>query len=629
MCMFGDTFRERLLWARHRANLTHGELRDRIENDYKVSIEAKYLAELESGKSNTGLTLEVARTIALALGVSVDYLAGLTDSPSPHQEHQMESHQEEGNSSLCFSSPDAGGSVRLGDEMTEQDRALIAELVRSEAQLQTLFNEAPLGIYLVDVDFRLERVNPTAMPVFRNIPKVIGRNFDEVIHILWPQEQADELVERFRHTLESGEPYRVPEYIMERRDRSVIEYYEWQINRILLPDGRYGVVCYFQDISEQVFARQAIEKSEERYRALFEAIDEGFCTIEVLFDANNYPFDYRFLEMNPAFERQTGLRQAVGKTARELVPNLEAHWFETYGKVALTGQPIRFVNGSKPLNRWFDTYAFRIGLPASHQVAILFTDIRERKQADEAVRTSEQNLRELTASLEARVAERTEQVRALVTQLTMSEQEERRRISQILHDDLQQRLYGIQFQLAELLYALSREDRVDARQTMTDMEASLNDLIHITRSLSVDLSPPILHDEGLTEATSWLAHQMENQYGLAVTIEAEEELPSPDEDLRVLLFQTVRELLFNVVKHAGVTTATVALSHKQGQICVAVRDEGHGFDASAGMQSKQNSQGLLRIRQRLQLVGGQVEIESAPGQGTRVTLCSPICKEKG
>jgi signal transduction histidine kinase len=145
----------------------------------------------------------------------------------------------------------------------------------------------------------------------------------------------------------------------------------------------------------------------------------------------------------------------------------------------------------------------------------------------------------------------------------------------------------------------------------------------------VDLSPPILHDEGLTEATSWLAHQMENQYGLAVTIEAEEELPSPDEDLRVLLFQTVRELLFNVVKHAGVTTATVALSHKQGQICVAVRDEGHGFDASAGMQSKQNSQGLLRIRQRLQLVGGQVEIESAPGQGTRVTLCSPICKEKG
>ncbi len=567
--------------------------------------------------------------MALALGVSVDYLAGLTDDPSPHQKHQMESHQEEGDSPLYVSSPGAGESVRLGDELTEQDRSLIAELVRSEAQLQTLFNEAPLGIYLVDADFRIARVNPTAMPVFGNIPKVIGRNFDEVIHILWPQEQADELVERFRHTLESGEPYRVPEHIIERRDQSATEYYGWQINRILLPDGRYGVVCYFHDISAKVFARQAVHESEERYRTLFEAIDEGFCTIEVLFDANNNPFDYRFLEMNPAFERQTGLRQAVGKNMRELVPNLEAHWFETYGKVALTGESMRFENNSEAMNRWFDVYAFRIGQPAECRVAILFTDITVRKHADEALRASEQSLRELTQSLEARVVERTEQVRSLVTQLTMSEQEERRRISQLLHDDLQQRLYGIQFQLADLLYALNGDDRVDARKTVADMEASLNELIQITRSLSVDLSPPVLHDEGLAEATSWLAHQMENQYGLAVTVQAEANLPLPDEDLRVLLFQIVRELLFNIVKHAGVSTAAVALSHQQGQICIAVSDEGHGFNSDAGMQSEQNSQGLLRIRQRLQLVGGHVEIESAPGQGTRVTLCSPIRKTKG
>src|SRR5690606_1708345 len=102
----------------------------------------------------------------------------------------------------------------------------------------------------------------------------------------------------------------------------------------------------------------------------------------------------------------------------------------------------------------------------------------------------------------------------------------------------------------------------------------------------------------------WLAHQMENQYGLAVTVQAEANLPLPDEDLRVLLFQIIRELLFNIVKHAGVMTATVDLSHQQGQLCIAVSDKGHGFHSDVGMQGEQNSQGLLRIRQRLQLVGG-------------------------
>jgi PAS domain S-box-containing protein len=140
------------------------------------------------------------------------------------------------------------------------------------AQWQTLFDAAPLGIYLVDSDFRLRAINPTARPFFGDIPDLIGRNFDEVTHVLWCEEYADEIVRLFRHTLKTGEPYITPERIEERRDRGGTEYYEWEIHRIPLSEGRDGVVCYFRDISAQVLARAEIAESEEQRRRTAEGL---------------------------------------------------------------------------------------------------------------------------------------------------------------------------------------------------------------------------------------------------------------------------------------------------------------------------------------------------------------------
>jgi PAS domain S-box-containing protein len=126
---------------------------------------------------------------------------------------------------------------------------------------------------------------------------------------------------------------------------------------------------------------------------MFETMLEGFCIIEVLFDADDRPLDYRFLEINSAFEAQTGLKDARGKRMRELAPEHEARWFEIYGKVALTGEPARFVNEAKALNRWYDVSAYRIGGQGSRKVAILFNDITARKRAETALRESEERLR--------------------------------------------------------------------------------------------------------------------------------------------------------------------------------------------------------------------------------------------
>ena len=136
--------------------------------------------------------------------------------------------------------------------------------------------------------------------------------------------------------------------------------------------------------------------AEARYRALFEAIDAGFCIVEVLFGRDDQgdptPVDYRFVEVNPQFTVQTGLTDPVGRTARELVPDLEQRWIDTYGRIALTGEAVRFESGSPALDRWFDVQAARIGDPAAHTVAILFTDITQRRRTETMAREAEARL---------------------------------------------------------------------------------------------------------------------------------------------------------------------------------------------------------------------------------------------
>jgi PAS domain S-box-containing protein len=145
-------------------------------------------------------------------------------------------------------------------------------------------------------------------------------------------------------------------------------------------------------------AHAALGESEERYRTLFSSIDEGFCVVEVLFGDDGRACDYRFLEMNPAFEKQTGLRDAAGKRIRELAPDHEAHWFEVYGQVAQSGAPIRFVNEARSLGRWFDVYAFRLGASDSRKVAILFKDITaQRRVAAELEQARDQAMSALRA----------------------------------------------------------------------------------------------------------------------------------------------------------------------------------------------------------------------------------------
>lgn len=153
-----------------------------------------------------------------------------------------------------------------------------------------------------------------------------------------------------------------------------------------MPDSgiKYGMVLT-QDVTDRKRAESTLRESEENYRTLFNSIDEGFCIIEMLFDSGGKAFDWRFLQVNPAFEKHNGLTQAEGKTILELVPNIETRWLEVYGKVAETGESVRFVEYSEALERWFDLYAFRVGKPEDRKIAVLFNDITARRRAENQI----------------------------------------------------------------------------------------------------------------------------------------------------------------------------------------------------------------------------------------------------
>jgi signal transduction histidine kinase len=242
---------------------------------------------------------------------------------------------------------------------------------------------------------------------------------------------------------------------------------------------------------------------------------------------------------------------------------------------------------------------------------------------------AEEELKSLNEELERRVAERTamaerraEQLRQLASELTLAERREQKRLAQVLHDGLQQTLVAIKFNLA----LIERSNNV--HQAVEETAGLINEAIEISRSLTAELSPPMLHQGGLVPSLKWLTRWFFDRHGLTINLTARMDMESMPEEVVIQLFQSIREVLFNVVKHAGVQTARVDVAQHDGEIHVSIEDEGAGFDLSR-LRAEGGSSGgfgLFSISERISYLGGQMEILSAPGKGSRLNLMVPYLR---
>jgi PAS domain S-box-containing protein len=382
-----------------------------------------------------------------------------------------------------------------------------------------------------------------------------------------------------------------------------------------------GVVITFISITALKESEQELrhsketleERVEERTRELHEAnnkISQVRDLFFQLFYSNPIPTsltqltDGRFIDVNDAYLQLAGLprEQVVGRTASELgLPFTKELW----------PRIIKRLKKEKILNNM----ELQVKRP-SGEIATLLASIQ--------LITIDQTQALLTSFLDISERVRAEQqTRALAYELTKAEQAERQRISRLLHDDLQQRIFAAKLQTTSLDEAHRQGDLESAQTELHLIQSLLDESVSITRNLSIDLSPAVLQGEGLSDALAWLATQMQEQYGLEVSIQANGVSTRFEDTLRILLFQAVREALFNVVKHAQTSHASVALEKANGHIQIIVSDEGVGFPSDS-VDQENGMGGLAHIQRRVRLMGCNLQVQSKPGDGTRVIIQIPV-----
>ncbi len=252
---------------------------------------------------------------------------------------------------------------------------------------------------------------------------------------------------------------------------------------------------------------------------------------------------------------------------------------------------------------------------------VALSDIHERKMTEEALAQSDHRTEKLAETLARHVVEHTAQMQALAGQLSQAEQRERKRLATVLHDGLQQLLVAAKYNLGILRRQVTDDKQIESVGRVNEL---LEESVATSRSLTAEMNPPILHRGTIYQVLQWLARWMQEKHGLSVHLEVDEKANILDEHFRVLVFGIVRELLLNTVKHAGVSAASVRVTRADGnRIQVVVEDEGAGFDPQSMQPDEAGAFGLYGVRERLVALAGRIEIDSAPGRGTRITLIVP------
>ena len=522
----------------------------------------------------------------------------------------------------CFPRPGGGISVWFEDitDRKRTERALRDSELFHRQVLESIpgmvFTTRPDGY----CDYQSQQwAEYTGVPVSEHM----GDGWNRLLH---PDDRSKAMA-AWGEAVAGNAPYDL-EYRVRRRDGQ----YEWfKVRGRPILDGEGRIVRWFgvaTNVHALVEAEQALRLSEQRFHLAAQAAQLG-AYFRDLATGNDYwspeflaiyglqsgdplalkeripaavhPDDFPAVlaEAKARFERRCG--PEFNSEHRIIRPDGKVRWVQVRGRV-------EFDADGRPLS-----------------TCGLAMDITGRKRAEESLREAKEQLEQRVAERTAELQKRADQLARMTSELTLAEQRERRRLAQVLHDHLQQLLVGAKFGLE----TIQRRTDGEVREAVVQVDGLIDESIKASRTLTVELSPPILHEAGLAAGLEWLARWMHEKHGLEVALNIDPTASTDREDVRVLLFQAVRELLFNVTKHAHVTRAAVDLTTDEaGQLCVTVQDEGRGFDPVAlrAGDRVQGGFGLFSIQERLGLLGGRLEIDSRPGHGATFMLVAPATR---
>jgi PAS domain S-box-containing protein len=524
------------------------------------------------------------------------------------------------------SAREAAATEQVRREEAEAAAALIREseerLRASEERVRLATDAAGLGVWVCDAGTgKLTWENERLYELFGVSRDQAPQDTRQLITEFMHPQDADSFEQAILFTTLAGARLHFEGRFYRHADKAL----RWmELTGILQPASGGTpprVLGTVADITERKHAEEELRRSEERYRTLFESIDEGFCVVEMLYDRHGTADDYRFIEMNPAFAKQTGLQDALGKRISELVPEHDEHWFAIYAGVAATGEPVRFEREAKAMDRWFDVYATRVGGPGSARVAVLFNDVTERRR-------SEENLRRLAAELAETDRRKTEFLATLAHEL---------------RNPLAPLTNGLH------LIRMAADNPPAQAKARDMMERQLRHLVRLVDDL-LDIarisSGKVELKKERVSLRSVLASAVETSMPLMTAGGHQLEVAMPDEGVQLhadatRLAQVVSNLLNNAAKYTPYGGRIALSTRREGdRVVISVADTGIGIPREALPEvfemftqvgrTRDRSQGglgigLALVRRLVELHGGTViAVSPGPGEGSTFTVRLPM-----
>jgi PAS domain S-box-containing protein len=489
------------------------------------------------------------------------------------------------------------------DASSVKDLRIQETLARSQKRFHYAFLTSPDTVAIIEAEARTYTDVNEMFSLFLGYPKekVIGRKFTDIA-FLQDSEEQDHLLDSIekRGSVINRETHFVD---AEGEVKSGL------LSGMTMPlDQRKHFVLAIRNIDALRKIEEALEKSEARYRELFNNMSSGVAVFQVRNDGN----EFVFIDFNRSAERIENIKKKniLGRNFVEVVPSAKKYGLlDAFKRVHGTGKPEYHpvaVYKEGKLILWKENYVYRL---PSGEIVDVYDDITERKLAESKLLTYQEKLQ------------------SLASELSLVEERERRSIATDLHDQIGQTLSVIKMRCFELRHELKEPHLI---QQIDEIKELVKQTIQDTRSLTFELSPPVLYELGLVAAIDWLAEQFQLKHNLKCSVETDKKPKPLKQDIEIVLFRSVRELLVNIVKHAQAKKVTITIRVNKNNLRIRVADDGVGFslDTKADKSYKDQQFGLFNITERIRHLGGSLEVATQKGKGTMVTLVAPL-KSKG